>query len=182
MEYYKIITIKNGKTCILRNGNEDDAEKVLSNFVLTHSQTDYLTTYPDELKFTVEKEKEFLKRKTESEREVEIIAIVDGMVVGTAGIDSLGSYEKIRHRASFGISIDVSYCGLGIGYALTCGCIECAKKAGYKQIELEVVIDNERAISLYKKLGFVEYGRNPKAFISRINGETESILMRLEIS
>ena len=36
-----------------------------------------------------------------------------------------------------------------------------AKEAGYEQAELEVIAGNERAISLYKQLGFQEYGILP---------------------
>ena len=61
-------------------------------------------------------------------------------------------------------------------------CIEYAKKAGYEQLELEVVDDNERAIKLYKDLGFIEYGRNPRAFKSPINGFQTLVLMRMEIN
>ena len=49
-------------------------------------------------------------------------------------------------------------------------CIECAKTAGYIQLELNVVAENIRALSMYKKAGFVEYGRNPKGFHSRMTG------------
>ena len=60
-------------------------------------------------------------------------------------------------------------------------CIECAKTAGYIQLELNVVAENIRALSMYKKAGFVEYGRNPKGFHSRMTGFQEVIYMRLEL-
>ena len=65
---------------------------------------------------------------------------------------------------------------------MTEACIKCAKEAGYVQLELEVVAENERAISLYKKMGFVEYGRNPKGFCSRTSGFQEIVYMLLELS
>ncbi len=71
--------------------------------------------------------------------------------------------------------------GLGIGGALLNACIECAKKAGYEQLELTVVAENLRAISMYTKAGFVEYGRNPKGFKSRTAGFQELVYMRLEL-
>ena len=51
----------------------------MDNFNLTHSETDYLLTYPDENSFNAEQESQFLKEKAESEREIELIAIVDGV-------------------------------------------------------------------------------------------------------
>ena len=73
------------------------------------------------------------------------------------------------------------YQGKGIGRALTEACIECARAAGYLQLELEVVAGNRRAEELYKSVGFVEYGRNPKGFRSRNSGWQENVLMRLEL-
>ena len=80
-----------------------------------------------------------------------------------------------------GISIDRAYWGLGIGTALTKACIECAQKAGYEQLELTVVAENMAAISIYKKAGFVEFGRNPRGFKSRITGYQEIVYMRKEL-
>jgi ribosomal protein S18 acetylase RimI-like enzyme len=60
-------------------------------------------------------------------------------------------------------------------------CIECAKAAGYSQLELKVVAENARALSMYEKAGFVEYGRNPKGFNSRMTGFQEVVYMRLEL-
>ena len=36
-----------------------------------------------------------------------------------------------------------------------------AKEAGYEQAELEVISDNQRAIALYRSLGFEKYGTFP---------------------
>ena len=181
MEYKKTITLKDGRTCILRNGTEKDGRAALDIFLLTHEQTDNLLSYPDESGITAEQEAEFLKSRTESAREIELLAEVDGAVAGLAGIDAMGSLDKIRHRADFGISIDQAYWGLGIGRALTEACIECAKKAGYEQLELNVVAENTRAIAMYKKAGFAEFGRNPRGFKSRTSGYQELVLMRLEL-
>ena len=182
MEYNRSVVLKDGRTCILRSGTEQDGAAVLENFLLTHAQTDWLLTYPDEVHFTTEQEEEYLKNKTENPLEAEILAEVDGKIVGTAGIERIGGNEKIKHRASFGISIDRYFWGLGIGRALTKACIECARSAGYEQLELDVVADNKRAIALYESEGFIEYGRNPKGFCSRENGMQELVLMRLELN
>lgn len=178
----KIIKLKDGRECALRSGTADDATAVLDVFILTHDQTDFLLTYPDENTFTVEQEREFLQKTADSTNEVYIIAEVGGVIVGSAGVECVGNKCKLRHRASFGISIDKAYWGLGIGKALTEACIECAKSAGYAQLELEVVAENEAALSLYRKSGFTEYGRNPKGFKSRLTGWQELVMMRIGLS
>jgi len=64
---------------------------------------------------------------------------------------------------------------------LTEACMECAKSAGYVQVELKAVAENKNALALYKSAGFVEYGRNPKGFRSRMSDWQELVLMRLEL-
>ena len=181
MKYNKTITLKDGSACVLRNGAEQDGQAMLDIFVLTHAQTDYLLTYPEEHSFTAQQEAAFLQEKTDSADEIELLAELDGKVVGSAGIGCVGRKEKIRHRAEFGISVDKAHWGLGIGRALTEGCIECARTAGYVQLELEAVAENKSALALYRSVGFVEYGRNPKGFRSRLTGWQEVVLMRLEL-
>ena len=181
MRYSKTVILKDGRTCIIRNGTAQDAQGAWDNFVLTHGETEFLTTYPEETTFTLEQEGAFLKQKEESDRNAELLAEVDGKIAGMAGINCINTAEKTRHRASFGISIAKAWWGLGIGRALTEACIECAKAAGYLQLELEVVADNRRAAELYKSAGFIEYGRNPKGFRSRNSGWQENVLMRLEL-
>ena len=181
MEYSGQVILKNGAAACLRNGTAADGDAVWAVFQQTHAESDYLLSYPDENSFTAEQEGKFLKRKAESANEVEIIALVDGRVAGTAGVDAIGGKYKLRHRAEFGISVLKEYWGLGIGRALLDACIECAKRAGYAQLELTVVAENERAVAMYRRAGFVEFGRNPRGFNSRISGYQELVSMRLEL-
>lgn len=182
MEYRKTIKLKDGRDCFLRSASEEDAQAVLDLILLTRGQTDYLLSYPDENRMTAEQEALFLKNRAESDNEVMILAEVDGVLAGSTGIGAVGPREKIKHRAEFGICVDRAYWGLGIGRALTLACIECAGAAGYAQLELDVVADNKKALDLYKSVGFVEYGRNPRGFRSRISGWQELVMMRLELS
>ena len=181
MKYRNEITIKNGQKCIIRNGTFEDGPEVSTFFTTTHGETDYLLSYPEESTRDDEKQSNYLKETTESDREIELLAIVDGKVVGMAGFNAIGSKYKVRHRAEFGITVSKNYWGQGIGKAIMNACIECAKEAGYIQLELDVVADNTRAIELYKKLGFIEFGRNPKGFQSKYSGFQELVYMRLEL-
>ena len=181
MHYAKDIVLSNGKKCWFRNAVGEDAREVLDVFLLTREQTDFLSSYRDEVTFDVESEREFLTGIACSEKEVLLCAVVDGHIVGIASVFPMGA-NKVAHRASFGIAIDKACWGMGIGRALTQCCIEWAKRAGYAQLELEVVGDNAGAIALYKKMGFSEFGRNPRGFRSRFQGWQELVSMGLELT
>ena len=66
MEYRKTITLKDGRECVLRSTVDRDARTVLDNFILTHGETDFLTSVPEEISLTVEQETEYLRRKVGS--------------------------------------------------------------------------------------------------------------------
>ena len=166
MLYYREISLKDQRKCLLKNAERADAAAFLHYFTQAHAETDFLTTYADEGTHSVEDMEE---------------RFVDGILVGSAGNHALSTREKLRHRADFGISILREYWGQGIGAALTGACIDCAKEAGFRQLELEVVGDNENAVRLYKRYGFVEYGRNPRGFLTRDGRWQELVLMRLEL-
>ena len=181
MKYSEKIVLKDGREALIRNGEASDGEAVFEVFNRTHGETDYLLSYPDENSYDVEGEGRFLQSMTDSSDGIELVGVVDGKVVGTAGIGAVGKKYKVRHRAEFGIGILMDYWGLGLGKALAKACIRCAEEAGYEQLELNAVSGNERAISLYESLGFEEFGRNPRGFRSRISGYQEVVYMLLKL-
>ena len=180
MNYYKETKLKNGKKIILRSCTIHDAENVLFLFNKTHEETDNLLTYPEENTFTLKDEEKFLDSMHNSENEIEIIAVIDGVAAGTAGIQQVGNKIKIKHRAELGISVLREYWSIGIGKALTEACIECAVKAGYEQIELNVIAENKNAVEMYKKCGFEEIGRNPRGFKNK-EGKYQTLLYMAKV-
>ena len=181
MQYLNKITLKDGRELLLRNATQSDGEEVYKLFHLVHDESDYLLSYSDESTLDIAGEGEFLRRMEESPNEIMLLAFLDGRLVGTASVGSVGQKYKLRHRASFGISVVKEFWGLGIGTALTRSCIQCARLGGFVQLELEAVADNTRAINMYEKAGFREFGRNPKGFNSRYSGYQELVSMLLEL-
>ena len=55
--------------------------------------------------------------------------------------------------------------------------IEQAKLNGFELLELGVFEDNEPAIHLYEKLGFVKYGIQPRAFKLKDGTYRDEIIM-----
>ena len=181
MRYAKTVVLKGGVELLVRNAVASDARALCDIMQRTHAETDYLLSYPDEQSGDDEQEARSLEETERSGNEVELIAVIDGRIVGSAGVSAVRSRRKAAHRARFGISVLQEYWGLGIGRVLMESCIDCARRAGYAQLELEVVADNERALSLYRRAGFEEYGRNPRGYRSTAVGYQELVHMRLEL-
>lgn len=86
--------MKDGTPCVLRGATEKDAAEVLRCFSLTHAETDFLLTYPEESSFTEADEAKFLKAREESDNEIEICAFVDGKLAGTAALKPSAARKK----------------------------------------------------------------------------------------
>ena len=106
LKYYKKIRLANNMLCIIRNATMDDAKSVLENTKIIREETDFLLSYPDEINFSIEEKEEFLKNKENSSCEIQICSVVNDRIVGLAGISAVGSKDKVKHRAEFGISIE----------------------------------------------------------------------------
>lgn len=181
MRYAETVALTGGVELLVRNAVASDARALRDIMQRTHAETDYLRSYPDEQSADDEQEARSLAEMERSDDEVELVAVVDGKIVGSAGVTAVGSRRKVAHRACFGISVLKEQWGMGIGRALMEACIDCARRAGYAQLELEVVADNERAVSLYRRAGFEEYGRNPRGYRSASSGYQDLVHMRLEL-
>ena len=70
MRFNRIVLLKTSQQCLIRNAGANDAQEVHDLFNITHGQTDYLLSYPDENSFNVEQERNFLHKKEDSENEI----------------------------------------------------------------------------------------------------------------
>ena len=157
------ITIKDklGREVLLRTAKTEDASDLIKYLKTTSGETPFLIREPDEITITVEKEESFIQDKIDSERELMLLAYVDGKHVGNCSLMSLATYKRYQHRCEVAIALYKEYWGLGIGKAMLETVLNVATSLGYEQAELEVVAENESAISLYEKLGFKKYGTFP---------------------
>ena len=76
----------------------------------------------------------------------------------------------------YDIAIDEGYQGKGCSKILMDYYISLAKEKGCDTVFLEVNNMNMKAINLYHKYGFIEYGRRKKYY-----GSNDAILMKLKI-
>jgi RimJ/RimL family protein N-acetyltransferase len=91
-------------------------------------------------------------------------AFVDGTLVGAAGL-SFETRCRTRHKATlFGMYVDASQRGRGLGQALVAAVLEFARRRPQVNlVQLTVSEDNAQAVQLYRQCGFVPYGLEPRA-------------------
>jgi L-phenylalanine/L-methionine N-acetyltransferase len=91
--------------------------------------------------------------------DIVLVAEVEGKMVGSAGLHPVGAALRRRHAAMVGISVAAEAQGQGVGRCLLQALCDYADRwAQILRIELTVFADNERALRLYRSLGFEHEG------------------------
>ncbi|MBU3144045.1 GNAT family N-acetyltransferase [Clostridium sp. CF012] len=102
-------------------------------------------------------------------------------VVGVASL-SVNKSNRERHSGSIGLMVSRDYQREGIGRALMNNLIDIGDKwLMLIRIELGVFTDNERAINLYKSLGFEIEGTKKYAIIRNGKYDDEYLMARYNI-
>lgn len=158
------ITLKDGRCLLLRSAEEKDAAAMLDYIRQTAEETHFLIRYPEEISYTLEQERQLIRNILASDDTVWFTIFDGDRAVGNCSVSRNGDRIKVRHRCDFAIALVQAYCGCGLGTLLTERAIAKARELGFEQMELGVYADNERGIALYRKMGFTECGRIPRAF------------------
>jgi RimJ/RimL family protein N-acetyltransferase len=144
-----------GKTYFIRPAHGKDAEKVLACAAQIVAEEIYSVTSPVEFVVGIENQIEFLESfRKDPDRLFLVAETEDKEIVGT--IDFAASrLLRQRHWGEFGMGVLAEYRSQGIGQALLETLLSWAQaRGGIEKVCLSVHADNQRAISLYKKLGF----------------------------
>lgn len=132
----KKITLKDGRTAILKSPCVEDAEKMLNFIKKSCGETDFLARYPEEWSIDVEQEEAWVKRMLDSPDILTMTCYVDNEVAGNCEL-RFKSGIKTSHRAEVAIAILREYWNLGIGSSMFSELISEARKRGAEIMELE---------------------------------------------
>jgi L-phenylalanine/L-methionine N-acetyltransferase len=92
-----------------------------------------------------------------------LVACVEGEVVAMAGLNLFPKSPRRRHVGYVGLAVHDKWQAKGVGTALMQALIDLADKwLNLSRLELAVFTDNEAALKLYRKLGFVIEGTHRK--------------------
>jgi RimJ/RimL family protein N-acetyltransferase len=150
--------LKNGRVVLIREAVVQDARSVLDYVEAISGESDFLTFGPGEFDLTEAAEEDLLRKYRESDNQLYLLGLIDDTIVASLTF-SAGHRPRLRHSGEFGMSVRKQYWGLGIGSLMLNALIEWARATQIvKKINLRVRTDNQRAILLYNRKGFVIEG------------------------
>ncbi|MFC3882382.1 GNAT family N-acetyltransferase [Bacillus songklensis] len=130
-----------------------DAEKFLALNKKLDIETKYMLYEEDERNITVEEQAKIIESFLNASNSTILVAEQEGKLVGHIAVVG-GKFNRIKHRAHIVVGILQDYCNQGIGTQLFQKMEDWAKCHHLKRLELTVMTHNDRAVSLYKKVGF----------------------------
>ncbi|MGH1327444.1 GNAT family N-acetyltransferase [Bacillus pretiosus] len=168
---------------MIRLAKETDAEAIMNirkEIILSESTTKFFIVSPKKLPNDIDAEKEKI-RKSNEKGNLYIVYEVDSKVIGFL-LFKRYELERLRHAGTMGMGIRGACCNQGIGTKLIEFLISWAKgQEGLEKICLGVVSVNDRAIKVYKRMGFVEEGRQRKQIKYEDGTYGDDVLMGLYI-
>ena len=153
------IRLKDGTVVGLRTPGDDDAAAALAYARLNIKDGVGSVSTPDEFTLTIDDERQFLADHLAHPDDLVIIAEREGTLVGFVNFKA-SRRKRLAHHGPFGISVHPDWRGRGIGRGLLQALLKWARaNPRLTKVSLAVIADNERAIALYRELGFIEEGR-----------------------
>ncbi|MFB5266456.1 GNAT family N-acetyltransferase [Paenibacillus enshidis] len=137
----------------IRSAVPEDAQQLSELRLRIDGETEYLDREPGEAFIDVPGFEQLIKTDTEKPRNLFLVAEVGDRIIGFSRCEG-NDLKRFSHKVEFGVCVLKDYWGYGIGKNLLQESIGWADSTGIQKMTLNVLETNDKAISLYQKLGF----------------------------
>jgi ribosomal protein S18 acetylase RimI-like enzyme len=163
---------------LVREAVPGDAEQMLAGIRLTLAEVlDSLITQAEEFSVTVEEQQAWIRQLIESDKSVLLLTEREGRILSWLVLRGKVRLRE-RHTAELGITVLREWRDRGVGRALMETALDwAAENPLLEKVKLRVVAGNQRALNLYRQLGFQEEGRQPREYKKQDGVYLDNILM-----
>ncbi|KYD26132.1 MULTISPECIES: GNAT family N-acetyltransferase [Bacillaceae] len=141
----------------VRHATVDDAEPLAHLILRVEKEAEFMMFEAGERTLTPDLQRSQIEAMQNEENSTILVAEADGKLVGYL-VARGGSARRNKHTVYIVIGVLASYRGKGIGTMLFAELERWARTKGIHRLELTVVVNNQRAVSLYRKMGFEQEG------------------------
>ncbi|MFC9712363.1 GNAT family N-acetyltransferase [Paenibacillus sp. NPDC056933] len=143
----------NGLTYSIRSADEKDAGAMSSLRVQMDGETENMDREQGEGVIDSAGFEEIIRLDTVKQRNLFLVAIVKGEIVGYSRCEGV-DLKRFSHKVEFGVCIAREFWGYGIGKKLLETSMNWADTNGIEKMTLTVLGTNDKAMELYKRMGF----------------------------
>ena len=172
----KSLLSKNNKEILIRTAKLKDAMTLCDFMYRISKERIYSIVEPEEFKETHKSYRKRIERFNNSPGKLYLVAEHNKKILGLIQFDNF-DFNKCKHNGFVTIFIGRQWRNKGIGRLLMNEFLIWAKQNEMiEKVTLSVFSNNNRAINLYRKMGFKQEGRCPRDM--KINGKyVDSVLM-----
>lgn len=143
----------------LRVARPEDADALLALARAIQAEDAYMVTVPEEFGLTEDDKRAWIEDHARHPGQLVVVAEAGGRVVGAVDFEARRQ-RRLSHSGAFAIAVEREWRGRGVGRALLETLLAWAQAhPELERVELAVFGNNERALKLYRSLGFLEEGR-----------------------
>lgn len=153
---------------VIREIIKDDASNFVNLIQQVEKESDFMLFEPDERKITPEQQLSRIEAMQQQENSTVFVAEANNQLVGYMVVIG-GFANRNKHSAYLVIGVLKEFSGQGIGTKLFKKLQEWVSQHKIHRLELTAMKHNERAISLYTKMGFEIEGIKRQSLL--VNGE-----------
>ncbi|UOR12805.1 GNAT family N-acetyltransferase [Halobacillus amylolyticus] len=137
----------------VRSAIDRDAKELSALRLQIDGETENLDREKGEAFIDIPGFEQIIKTDTEHSRNLFLVAVAHDRIVGFSRCEGI-YLNRFSHKVEFGVCILKDFWGYRIGENLLKESVSWADANGIKKIALNVLETNDKAIKLYKKLGF----------------------------
>lgn len=140
----------------------NDAEQVVDFLNTVGGETDFLTFGLNEFPFSLDEEKQVISECLKKNICLMLVGKIENVIVSQLFLQR-SDKPRLSHIGDIAVSVSKNYWGHSIGKHMMLAGLEWARCNNITKVQLQVRTDNERAVQLYKNLGFVIEGKITQA-------------------
>lgn len=165
---------------LIRPAKESDASSFLNLWNALDTETEFMLYEPGERKATLKSQTAILANACDSEN-VHILVLASSQNNDLSGFCAgrRSSNIRDRHVLTVVIGIRQAHAGKKWGYKLLLELERWAISVGISRLELNVMVNNERAVALYKSLGYDIEGTRRNSVVLRSGPVDEYMMAKL---
>jgi RimJ/RimL family protein N-acetyltransferase len=148
-------TAGDGRRWTLRPARPTDARALARLFAAVRAEGRWMVTPPSAV--STPSEAFFIGEMIRDAAGLVLVAEGDGEVVGNVLV-SVDHNVATEHIGTLSICVALDWRDVGVGSALVDAAVEWAREQGLAKVALGVFPDNERAVAVYERAGFVREG------------------------
>ena len=139
---------------LIREAEIQDAVHLIDFLNQVGQESDYMTLDDAGILMTEEQMSSFIEHQAASDNQIYLIVLLDNEITGLVSITA-DFHERIRHIGQVFVVVKKAFWNQGLGRILLEEALTWAEDSQViRRLELSVQVRNERAVHLYKDLGF----------------------------